>query len=74
MTENSNSLIDGLLCGKCNNEKPLADFHKCTTNYAKEKRQGKAYWCKACYLQYSEERKTERKAAKRQTSEGTDNA
>jgi hypothetical protein len=36
---------------------PGDDFHLCRTGT-----QGRAHWCKACYVQYNEERKAQRAA------------
>lgn len=44
-------------CQRCNETKPLDDFHVCQTGT-----HGRAHWCKACYVQYNEDRKAERKA------------
>lgn len=44
-------------CKRCGEDKPLDEFHQCKTGT-----QGRAHWCKACYLRYYEERKAERKA------------
>ena len=44
-------------CIRCGEDKSLDEFHLCKTGT-----QGRAHWCKACYLRYFEGRNGERKA------------